>query len=60
MKYIRKTRDTWVLQANYGVYGWEDIDQHYDWLCARENKRLYAVNAPEYPLRLVMRREKLA
>jgi len=60
MSYIRKTRNLWILQANYGAYGWEDVDYNYSWLCARENKRLYAVNMPGYPLRLIKRREKIA
>jgi len=54
-----KMRDVWVLQGNYGVYGWEDLTTHYDQLCASENMRLYRENEPGAPLRLVKRREKV-
>lgn len=55
--YVRKTRDEWTVQVNYGYgHGWEDE-------CTEDTRaeglarlREYRQNVPQYPSRLRKRR----
>ncbi len=54
-----------VLQGNYGYYGWEDISEalvanRSDVLELRQDLLAYQQNAPEYPYRIVTRRELIS
>lgn len=58
MSYIRKTRDVWEIQINYG--------QGYEYECAEfsraEAKRTlweYRINCPQYPARIIKKRERI-
>lgn len=55
--YIRKTRDEYELQGDYGYgYGWECLVP-YDTLSeARQDLRLYRENEPGVPFRIVKHR----
>lgn len=46
-----------VIQGIYGPYGWEDVDQSESYREARINFRLYRENEPDYPHRMIQRRE---
>lgn len=46
-----------VLQGNYGQ-GWEDICQSEDRKEMVADRRSYRENTPEYPYRIIQRREK--
>lgn len=60
MAYIRKTRDEYVLQQNWGYgYGWEDIVTYDDYAEARADKKAYLENQPGVPTRLITRRVKI-
>lgn len=54
--YVRKTVDTWVLEGNYG-YGWEYILTEYTRKEGLERLREYRENQPQYPVRLIKKRE---
>lgn len=58
MPYIRKTRDTWELHVNYGQ-GWEHEVTEFSFRAARDQRRAYRENCPEYPVKLVKRRERI-
>jgi len=58
MSYKRKTRDTWQLHINYGQ-GWEHETTEDSWQAAKAQSRCYAENCPQYPRRIVYRRERL-
>lgn len=51
-----KYRYLHVLQGNYGQ-GWEDICQSEDRAEMVSDRRAYRENAPEYPYRIIGRRE---
>ena len=62
MAYVRKTKDVWCIQTNYG-YGWE-TESEYDkddyakpYFAAREDAKEYALNGCS--VRIVKRREKI-
>ncbi len=55
---IRKTRDTWELHVNYGR-GWEHEITEFTRHEARAQLRAYRENCPQYPARLVTRRERI-
>lgn len=60
MAYVRKTRDRWDLETNYG-YGWEVEDCEYSVSDARRMLKDYRNNVQAYGrgmVRLVKRREK--
>jgi len=60
MKYIRKTRDVYEVEANYGYgHGWESVTAEETYGAARERIREYRENMPEYPYRLKVRRERI-
>lgn len=57
MAYIRKTRDEWQLQGNYGN-GWEPILTAESLDDAREQKRCYDENEPDVVHRIKLVRVK--
>ncbi len=60
MAYVRKTRDVYVLQQNWGYgYGWEDIVEYDDRKEAKADYKLYIENQPGIPTRIVTRRVKI-
>jgi hypothetical protein len=59
MKYTRKTIDVFELQCNYGFgNGWECVCTEGTWQEAKKVKRDYLVNMPQYPYRIVKKRER--
>ena len=56
MTYTRKTKDIYLLMANYG-YGWEVETQEETFILAKEQKKTYILNAPEYAYRVEIKRE---
>ena len=56
--YKRKTRDTWQLHINYGQ-GWEHETTEDSWKTAKEQAKCYAENCPQYPRKIVKRRERI-
>lgn len=46
-----------VVQQYYPSYGWEDVAASETWKEAREDLKAYRVNQPEYPARMIRRRE---
>lgn len=58
MTYQRKTRDTWELHVNYGQ-GWEHEVTEFSWRAAREQAATYRREVPQYPVRLLKRREPI-
>ena len=59
MAYQRKTRDTWQLHVNYGQ-GWEHETTELSWREAKAQIKAYRDNCPEYPVKLVPKRERLS
>ena len=59
MSRIRKTRDTWEIHVHYGQ-GWEHEITEFSWSEARTRLREYRANCPEYPVKAVKRRERIA
>lgn len=60
MKYQRKTRDVYVVQQyTGGQYGWEDVGASYSRSDSVRDLRDYRTNQPEYPARLIVRRERI-
>jgi hypothetical protein len=58
--YVRKTRDVYDIQQYTGKqYGWETVLTVELVWAARQHKREYAENQPEFPVRIVKRRVKL-
>lgn len=48
-----------VVQVRYGgLHGWEDVAQSEDRRLALDDLRAYRANAPEYPARMIRRRER--
>jgi hypothetical protein len=57
---IRKTKDIWVVQGNYGYgHGWEDVTAAETWKEAKQNLREYRENE-NAPFRVIRRRERIA
>jgi hypothetical protein len=54
----RKTRDEWQLWINYGQ-GWEHEISEESFREARERRKEYSENCPEYPTRIKLARVKL-
>ena len=53
MAYVRKTRDEWLVQVDYGYgHGWEDECQEGTLREAHARLREYRENVPQYPARL--------
>lgn len=57
MAYVRKTRDVYHVQVNYG-WGFETVTYEDTWKDAKAMARDYRDNEP-YPVRVVKRREKI-
>ena len=55
---IRKTKDVYVVQGNYGQ-GWEDLTESDDRKEARSDLKSYNDNETQYVHRLITRREKI-
>jgi hypothetical protein len=58
MSYKRKTRDEWQLHVNYGQ-GWEHEISEDSFREARDRRREYRENCPEYPVRLLCKRVRI-
>lgn len=58
MHYIRKTRDVYAVEQNFG-YGWECLSACDTWKEARTEAKWYRQNQPQYPARIVKRRERI-
>lgn len=56
MKYQRKTIDTYQLHVHYGQ-GWEHEVTEYTFREARERRKEYRENCPQYPVKIVAKRE---
>ena len=60
MAYIRKTRDLYVVQGNYGYGdGFEDLTQSYDRKEAKDDLKAYKQNEGKAEYKLIKRREKI-
>ena len=57
MAYVRKTRDRWDVETNYG-FGWEVECSEYTWKDAKMQYRCYRDNISGL-VRLVKRREPI-
>jgi len=55
--YIRKTRDVYVIQVNYG-YGWDDETTEDTFYEAKEQAKTYRENINR-PVRIKKRREPI-
>ena len=55
MAYIRKTKDEYEIQGNYG-YGWEVLTTEDNGKDARDTLKCYRENEPSTPLRVKKRR----
>ncbi len=58
MAYIRKTIDTYEVQGNYGQ-GWEMVTTEATYKEAKEQKKCYDQNEPQYAHRVKVVREKI-
>jgi hypothetical protein len=60
MSYTRKTRDVYHFLVRYpGPHGWEHETTEDSLQDAIAQKRCYRENCPEYPTRIVRKREKV-
>lgn len=60
MAYVRKTRDEWEIQGNYGYgHGWECVNTETTWKDAKRSLAEYRANE-NVPFRLVVKRVKIA
>ena len=60
MRYKRKTRDYWDVEANYGYGdGWEAVTAEETWKEARERLKEYRENEPGVPFRARRKRERI-
>lgn len=61
MAYIRKTKDEYQLLCNYGYGdGWEVVLTEETMKEAKERKKEYVGNMPQYPYKIVKKRVKIA
>lgn len=58
MAYVRKTQDVWHVLINYGQ-GWEHELTEDSFRAARDQRRTYNENVPEYPVKIRKRRERI-
>jgi hypothetical protein len=56
--YVRKTSDEWQLHVNYGG-GWEHEISEATYKAAKEQKKTYSENCPQYPTKIVLKRVKI-
>ena len=60
MSYVRKTKDIFQLWVKYGdTYGWEHELDEYTWAEITTRKREYQENCPQYPVKIVRKREPI-
>lgn len=60
MAYKRKTQDVWYIEAHYGYgHGWEVECTEYSLKEAKERIKEYRENCPQYPVRIVKKRERI-
>ena len=60
MAYVRKTRDVYEVQVRYSTkYGYERVCTEETLREANERKIDYLRNQPEYPVRVVKKREPI-
>ena len=57
-KYVRKIRDEYTIEGNYG-YGWEEVTSDDTYKEAREMLRCYNENEIGYPHRIRKHRVKI-
>ena len=55
---VRKTKDVYVVQGNYGQ-GWEDLTTHDTRKEAIDERKVYDINEIKYAHRVISRREKI-
>ena len=53
MPHIRKTTDEYEVQQYFPQYGWEMVTTETTFAEARERRREYRENQPEYPVRII-------
>lgn len=58
MRRPRTTRDTWQIHVHYGE-GWEHECTEFTRQDAREQRDTYRANCPEYPVKIVKKREPI-
>ena len=58
MPYTRKTVDTFQLHVNYGQ-GWEHEITEFSRREIRQRVKEYRENCPQYPVKVISRREKI-
>lgn len=58
MKHIRKTEDIYNIMGNYGQ-GWEVVTAETDRKEARARLKEYNENEPQYPHKIIKKREKI-
>lgn len=57
MAYVRKTKDEYQLLCNYGYGdGWEVVLTEETMKAAKEQKKTYMENMPQYPYRIIKKR----
>lgn len=60
MAYVRKTKDEYQLLCNYGYGdGWEVVLTEETLKEAKERKKEYVENMPQYPYKIVKKRVKV-
>ena len=60
MAYVRKTRDSWELQGNYGYgHGWETLTAEDKYREIRQRAKEYRDNEPGTRLRIRLVRERI-
>lgn len=60
MTYTRKTKDEFVLMVNYWYWhGYEEEATEETMKEAKQRKKEYSENCPEYPTKIIKRRIKL-
>lgn len=59
MAYVRTTQDTFEMHIDYGQ-GWEHELTEYSLKEYRQRRKEYQENCPQYPTKLVRKRERLA
>lgn len=59
MAYVRKTRDYWDIETNWG-YGWEVENTEYTWPDAKRSAKEYRENScGRFSVRVKKHREKI-
>jgi hypothetical protein len=58
MAYVRKTRDEYQIQQ-YTSEGWEEVCAEETMKAAKQTKKEYRDNQPEYPVRIVKKRVRI-